>query len=115
MLIASAKFRSARGASQQPAFMSRCLTFTCICPVYLVEEHWRCWEGGEPKRWESSELGRREKGWRVGSELVRWESWEDSEVARSERWKGSEVAIWGRWRVARWERWESSEVRKVEE
>ena len=29
-----------------------------------------------------------------GSEVARWERWENSEVARSERWEGSEVASW---------------------
>ena len=38
MLIASAKSRSVRGASHQPAFMSSSLLVTRICPVYLVEE-----------------------------------------------------------------------------
>ena len=63
------------------------------------EEHWHSvcrWESGEPKRWESSNLGRRENGWRVDSELGRWKSWEDSQVARLERWDGSEVASWER-------------------
>ena len=34
MYIASGKFRSAKGASRQLAFMDSCLT--CVCPVYLV-------------------------------------------------------------------------------
>ena len=31
MLIASAKFRSAKGASHLPAFMSSCLAISCKC------------------------------------------------------------------------------------
>ena len=48
-----------------------------------MEEHWCSicrWEGGERKRWESSEMERREKGkdgeGGGGSELGRWEWWE---------------------------------------
>ena len=37
MLIASAKSRSARGASHQPAVMISYLLVTRVCPVYLVE------------------------------------------------------------------------------
>ena len=77
VLIASAKSQSMRGTSHQPAFMSSCLTNCCltasrICPVYLVKEHWCpicCWEGGEPKRWESSEVESREKGTYLGKNL----------------------------------------------
>ena len=69
MLIVSAKFQSARGASHQPAFMSSYLTISHMCLLcYLVQKRllfWRClfvvgrevsWE-----RWESSELGRWER------------------------------------------------------
>ena len=53
----------------------------------------------------------------LGSEVTRWERWENSEVvARLERWDGSEVvASWERWegsQVTRKERGESSEVKK---
>ena len=40
-----------------------------------------------------------------GSEVTRWERWENSEVAQSEGREGSEVAIWERWEgseIARW-------------
>ena len=36
-----------------------------------------------------------------GSEVARWERWENSEVARSERWEGSEVASWKGGRAVR--------------
>ena len=36
-MIASAKSRSARGASPQPAVMVSCLLVTSVRPVYLVE------------------------------------------------------------------------------
>ena len=61
-----------------------------------MEEHWCSichLEGGEQKRWESSELGRRETG---GSELRRWKRWGDSEVAMSERREVSEATRWER-------------------
>ena len=47
-----------------------------------MKEHWCsicCWEGGELKSWESSEMERREKvkeSW--GSKLGWLERWEDS-------------------------------------
>ena len=49
-----------------------------------------------------------------GSELARWERWENSEVARSDGWDGSEVASSERWdgsEVTKWERWEGRVVR----
>ena len=36
-----------------------------------------------------------------GSEVAKWQRWENNEVLRSERWEGSEVA--------RWEMWDSSD------
>ena len=36
MLIASAKSQSARGASQQPVFMSSCLTISHTCLPFLT-------------------------------------------------------------------------------
>ena len=79
VLIASAKSRSARGASHYPAFISGCLTISHTCLPCLPSERtlpfWRhffvferevSWE-----RWESSELGRWERcisgvRWQVG-------------------------------------------------
>ena len=77
MLIASAKSRSARGASHQPALMSGRLTSSHTrLPCLLSERRllfWRClfvvgreviWE-----RWESSELGR----WETCMTEVKWQ------------------------------------------
>ena len=41
-----------------------------------------------------------------GSEVSRWERWENSEVARSERWVGSEVASSERLERSEVTRWE---------
>ena len=38
-----------------------------------------------------------------GSEVARWERWENSEVARSKRWEGSEAASWKGGREIRWQ------------
>ena len=69
MLIVSTKFRSARGASHQRAFMSGCLTISHACLPCLPSERtllfWRdlCIIGREVswERWESIELGRWER------------------------------------------------------
>ena len=71
MLTASAKYKSARGASHHSAFMSSCLTISHTYFVYLVEE--RCYFGllfvvgrvVSLARWESSDLGRWERCMRV--------------------------------------------------
>ena len=48
MLIASAKSRSVRGASHQPAFMSGCLTISHTCLPLPCQVSTSRWEGGEP-------------------------------------------------------------------
>ena len=45
MLIASAKARSARGASHQPAFMSGCVTIVYLVCMYLKEFICHCERG----------------------------------------------------------------------
>ena len=64
MLIASAKFQSARGTSQQPTFMSSCLIISHTClPCLPSGRTLLFWSGlfvvggvVSWKKWESSEL-----------------------------------------------------------
>ena len=125
-LIPSAKSRRARGAFQQPAFMSDCLFISHTCLPSLLGKgtlvYKRCLlvvEGG------GGGLGNVAEWWvwRVGkvcelnavpmegkvcewSEVAQWERWENSEVARSERSKRNEVAIWERWEGSEQRRWD---------
>ena len=73
-----------------------------------MEEHWcstGCSEGGEPKRWESSELGRRKKR-KDGEGVVSWKGWKGGRILR---WQGQRGGRIGRWqagkggRVVKWQ------------
>ena len=98
MLIASAKSRSARGASHHPAFISGCLTISHTCLPCLPSERtlpfWRhlfvferevSWEG-----WESSELGR----WERCIVGVRWQVGKGGRIVRWHGRRGGNVMIW---------------------
>ena len=58
-----------------------------------MEEHWcsiGCCEGGEPKRWESSELGRRKKG-TDGEGVVNCEGWKGGRILRWQGQRGGRI------------------------
>ena len=78
MLIASAKSRSARGASHHSAFMSSCLAISLTCLPYLPSGttllfwsdlfgrvvSWESFESSDMERWESC---MRVVSWRGGT------------------------------------------------
>ena len=106
VLIASAKFWSARGSSCQPAFKSSSLTISHTCLPCLLGGRtllfWSdllvFWRVVSRERWESSQLAR----WEKCMSVVRWKGgkggrimskrWESSELARRKRWESNEVA-----------------------
>ena len=81
VLIESAKSRSTRGASHQPAFMSNCLTISYMCLA--------CLPSGSKLLFLSDLF--------VVGRVVSWERWESSELRRWwERGEGSELGRWER-------------------
>ena len=120
MLIDSAKSRSMRGASHQPAFMSNCLTISHTClqclpsgrkllflsDLFVVgrEVSWERWESSELRRWErgeGSELGKWERCVKVvrwqggkGGRIVRWQGQRGGRVVRWQDGKGERTARW---------------------
>ena len=74
LYIASAKSRSARGASHQPAFMNSCLTISHTCLTFLPS-------GGTLPFWSDLFV----VGW-----VVIWERWESTELERWESGEGSD-------------------------
>ena len=81
MLIALAKYRSVRGASHQPAFMSGCLTISHTC---LPRE----WSG--VAKWERCVSG---AGWQggKGGRIVRWHGRRGRNKMRWQFGKGGRV------------------------
>ena len=77
ILIASAKSRSARGASHQSAFMNTCVTVSHTCLPCLPS-------GGTLLFWSDLFVVGRAVSWErwKSTELERWESDEDSELGR---------------------------------
>ena len=99
-LIGSAKSRSARGASHQPAFTGSCQTISRICLPCLLPS------GRTLLFWSDLSVVRKvvSRERRESGEPGKWKRWEGSELERWERREGSEL---GRWEISELGRWDA--------